>query len=407
MSRHSALVLSILLRFVSKFGNAILFILVPFVGQTLLVSTQDIQRLIPLFLVGSSFSQFFVGSLADVFGKRRTLLTLLSLLSLGSLLCAGAQEMWMMQAGIFLTALGIGAIAGIGNTLIFDGYRSSQRASRALAFSSVLVIWAPALAMNLGSVVAQWDWRHVFVCQAVAALVLGYLTWQQVPTSQTAQVSPLAKLGQSATGYLSLLRCQSYRIVATRMCLLGGGIVAFYTIGLPQLQAEFGPTHLTVFFAPVLVVGANCLGRLLAGFLPERIPQHRIDAVGSFLCLLSGLAILMAAGCGFRTDVCLAPMALYVLGIGLIFSAQRIQLLSFAQDRPVTSESTLGILMALSGALISWLATIANSVLTAPGALGLLLIGLVGWTFLHPWLVQKPEGIGPNRSFFSGEASQA
>ena len=93
MTQSSAMILSILLRFTSKFSSAVFFILVPFVAASLQISLTDGQSVIPVFLIGSAFSQFFVGALADLWGQRRTLLLLLTALGGGSLICSCANSL--------------------------------------------------------------------------------------------------------------------------------------------------------------------------------------------------------------------------------------------------------------------------------------------------------------------------
>lgn len=415
MTQSSAMILSILLRFTSKFSSAVFFILVPFVAASLQISLTDGQSVIPVFLIGSAFSQFFVGALADLWGQRRTLLLLLTALGGGSLICSCANSLAFFQLGVLLIALGVGAIAGIGNTLIFSGFQQSSFAARALALSSVLVIWAPALALNLGSAVAQWDWRYYFVAQTLLAAVLWGMVWRNVRTI-TSQVvasqllrSPVAgspvhtahnatqtmlptcgsrelwlHLAKSLRGYWELGCLPDYRRIALQMCLLGGGMVVIYTLVIPHTQTALGPQHVLVIGLPFLAVGANCLGRLLAGLLPEHWSGVVEWRWAQLLAYAGGAGIILAKWAGMPLMYIYLPTALYVFALGLTFSTLRVRLMAASQGRSSTSESLLGILMAGSGALLASLATAIATWLGPDLSTGAILICLgLGTTFLR------------------------
>ncbi len=81
--------------------------------------------------------------MADVYGNRQLLLWLLSFLVIGSIACFLSTNLTCLRLAVFIVALGVGAISGIGNILIFDGYTNIMKIARTLSFSSILVIWAP------------------------------------------------------------------------------------------------------------------------------------------------------------------------------------------------------------------------------------------------------------------------
>lgn len=377
MSRTSALVLSIALRFVGKFSGAVFFILVPFIAASLSESEDAVQLLIPVFLVGSAVSQFFVGSLADVYGKRRILFLLLGCFLLGSVLCGASRDLLVLRLGVFAVALGVGAIAGVGNTLIFDGYASVQKAARALSFSSILVIWAPALAMNAGVAIARFDWRWFFWLQAASALVMLWMTWRDVPDGPRSEESAGARFRKSAAGYGELLASPDYRMIANRMCLAGGGIVVFYTVGLPHLQGILGKSSAAIGWVPILIVMANSLGRLVSGFCMDRFSLNQLGLAGTVGCILGGASMIAVALFPASIWLTVPPMAVYVVGIGILFSPQRAEMMRVSAGKTATSESLLGILMALSGAGLAWGSMAFASLFSnVPLAIGILLLGL-------------------------------
>lgn len=395
MSRTSAIALSIALRFVSKFSGAVFFILIPFIAHSLSESTESVQLLVPIFLFGCSLSQFFVGSLADVYGKRKLLCLLLGCFVVGSVVCAASSNMLSLRIGVLAVALGVGAIAGLGNTLIFDGYDNYRKAAKALSFSSILVIWAPALAMNASMTIARIDWRWFFWFQAVGGIIMFWMTWRDVPALPPTGESPMGRFRKSAAGYLELLANRQFRLISARMCLTGGGIVVFYSVGLPHLQDVFGKSNVAIGWIPCIIVLANSFGRLGSGILSDRISTNQLATAGTMCCVAGGAAMIGLSLAATSHWMIVPPMAIYVIGIGLMFSPQRAELMHVSDRKTATSESLLGILMSLSGAVFAYLA-VALAALSpnVPLVIGIMLLCLGVGAIINPAATVRSSRLG-------------
>ncbi|MCA9200118.1 MAG: MFS transporter, partial [Planctomycetales bacterium] len=313
------LLLSVGLRFTAKFAGAVFFILVPFVAASLAVD--NAQALIPVFLIGSAASQFCVGALSETFGTRRILLIQLACLVAGSILCGVAVNFASMLVGVAVQSIGVGAMGGIGNTLIFDRCPNQAKATRALSFTSVIVIWAPALAMNLGLVLARADWRYFFYLQACLGFALWITSFRTVPIIRISREPARRRLVASVKSYGTLLVRFEYTRIAARMCLAGGGIVVFYTSALPYLQAWAGSSHIGVGIVPILVVGANSIGRIVAGTLATIVSAERLGRIGCVACVLSTVTMTGLGLCQNNPLCTFLPFFVYVVGVGVMFSS--------------------------------------------------------------------------------------
>ena len=381
MSRSTAFALSVSLRFLSKFNGAVFFILIPFIAAGLFESESSVVALIPIYLIGCSVSQFFVGSFADAWGKRTVLICLLAAFAGGAIGCALSASLIQTGWSVFLMAMGTGAISGIGNTLLFDGCRNVGKAAKSLSLSSLFVIWAPAIAMNLGVWIAKLDWRVLFWIQALAGLALIFSVLKTVPAEKNRTSG--FQLRTTLNGYFDLLKSPTYRRIATQMCLTGGGIALFYTVGLAYLQTELSADSLWLGWVPVWVVISNSLGRLISSCLSPDFLFRHATRVGSLCCVLGAAGICLVTLFTENSLLRLSPMGIYVVGVGIMFSAQRAQLMKESSGRTATSESLLGILMSLSGAVITSIgAWTLTTLIVAPIALGSLLLVFGGYTVL-------------------------
>ena len=187
------------------------------------------------------------------------------------------------------------------------------------------------------------------------------------------------------------------------MCLAGGGIVVFYSTGLPHLQEVCGTTVAAIGWVPIVIVGSNSFGRMISGMTPDSVETGHLTVAGTTCCLASSLAMIGLGSYQTSALLTLAPMSLYVVGIGLMFSAQRAELMQVSAGKTATSESLLGILMALSGAVLAFVATTLASFVSAvpltTGWMSLMAMGIKPMTcirFVKSWFI--PTRLSPRMS---------
>lgn len=130
------------------------------------------------FLVTSTSVQLLNGRLSDIFGRKTCLITALTVMSIGNLLCGFSRAHWQLCASRALTGFGAGALNTLVQVTISDLTRLHQRG---YYFGTLGV--AVALGNGLGPVVvgilvekAGWRWAFWFICPltfgAIALLAL-------------------------------------------------------------------------------------------------------------------------------------------------------------------------------------------------------------------------------------------
>jgi MFS family permease len=122
------------------------------------------------------------GRVADMVGKRRVALTLLTLLGIGSIVAACATELWMLIAGRALQGAATGIIP-VGIAILRDTV-PSRRLDTAIGLMSATLGIGGAIGLPISAIVNQIaGWRWTFGATAVFAAVVATLVATVVPAS--------------------------------------------------------------------------------------------------------------------------------------------------------------------------------------------------------------------------------
>jgi predicted MFS family arabinose efflux permease len=125
------------------------------------------------------FLQIPFGKAADKFDKKKILILGLSLLALGSLVCAFSTNIYMLIFGRLLQ--GAGAIGGVILAYIADVTDENTRA-KAFARMGQFIALSFALSMVLGPTIgAKWGVDKLFILTALLALLSIYIVIAKVP----------------------------------------------------------------------------------------------------------------------------------------------------------------------------------------------------------------------------------
>ena len=148
----------------------------PAIASSLNVANDnDRQFVIGAFMLGFGFSQLFVGTLSDRFGRRPVLLTMLVLYAIFSIACALAPSFELLVAARI--AQGASAAGGrvLVTSIVRDRYVGRQMA-RVMSLAFIVFLAVPIIAPALGQLillVAPWRW--IFVVLGIAGVSVA--TW--------------------------------------------------------------------------------------------------------------------------------------------------------------------------------------------------------------------------------------
>lgn len=267
-------------------------------GSPSLVALLAIVRMVPYVMTG-----FLVGALADIFDRRRLLITSFALTTTAATILAGLTLAGLASYAMVLVAAGISGLVWttdmpVRRRLIVDAVGNDRMAS-ALGFDNSTTYATRALGPLLGGVIYQaLGPAGIFALSGIvfsACLAMSYRL-----TAATAAQSP-AKAKTTMASLLppmALLRSRAFLIVAGITVVYNMFCFPFVTMVPVISQKDFQ-------LAPVLVGAlSSCdgiggtFGALAIGMLGSRRAMFRIYFAGvtGFLALMLALSYLLTAG---------------------------------------------------------------------------------------------------------------
>ena len=281
-------------------------------------------------LLAAAISTPISGRLGDMYGKRRVMISLLAIMTLGSILAALSNTLIPMIVARSLQGIGLGVIA-LGISILRDVIHPKSLGGAVALVSATLGIGG-ALGLPVAAVIAQSvDWHYLFwlaVVLSVGAIVM-VATVIPVSTLRSGGRFDLPGAVGIALGLVGILLAVSKGTEwgwasPLTLGLLIGGVVVLVVWGVFELRTENPLIDLRVAARrPVLLTN---LASIAVGF-------------AFFICSAS-LPILLEApavtGVGFELPLLLASLCLMPLGLVMFFTSPLAARLSAARG-PRTS----------------------------------------------------------------------
>lgn len=305
-------------------------------------------------LVGMAVGSLLLGRLADMIGRRPTILACLGVMTAGMFLASTASGVEILSGYRFVTGLGIGGILAAINAMTAE-YSNAKRKNLCV---TLMAGGYPMGAIVGGSaaslLLASFDWRAVFIFGGFATLMFIPLVWFLLPESidylaQKRPAGALQRINATLTrmGHKPLAEMPPAKAapkagvarlfapdLAMRTTLLTviyfSHILTFYFIikWIPKIVVDMGfPPPL----AGSVLVWANvggATGAVLLGFLSQRYSVRKLV----FACFLLGAAMVTIFGAGQRD---LAQLSLIAAIAGFFTNAAIVGLYAmFAEAFP-------------------------------------------------------------------------
>ncbi len=160
-----------------------LSVISPILTREWQLGPESLGLLLSATLAGTATGGFLLSPIADLWGRRTSIMVNLVLMSIGMLLSSAASSVEMLWAMRFITGLGVGAMSASVGTLI---YEYCNLKSRNLGLGLVVVGYS--VGQVLGGYVAPWlrddfSWRGVFVFGGLCSAALLPLIYFKLPES--------------------------------------------------------------------------------------------------------------------------------------------------------------------------------------------------------------------------------
>ena len=163
--------------FMSSLDQTILASALPTIGRDL-GDVHSLPWLVTAFLIASTAVTPLYGKIADIHGRRLTVMIALSVYMVGSVVCLAAPDMLTLICGRVLHGLGGGGMASMGMVVLGDLAAPRDR-GRYYAYFSATYTTAGACGPALGGFIAEsLHWKMIFALNMAMGIVAIFLTYR-------------------------------------------------------------------------------------------------------------------------------------------------------------------------------------------------------------------------------------
>lgn len=230
-----------------------------------------VEALLSVNFIGYCFSLFFIGGLADRYGRKPIILAGLTTFILGSLLCVSGDSYAFLLVGRFLQGVGIAAPAILSFLIIADSYPLKKQQFWMAMLNGVMNT-AVAVAPVIGSYIALYfDWKGNFMALLLLGLITFMMTFFCIPMVQLA--SPVKSL--FFRGYAPLFKSKPLMLLMTNIILMFlpywifvGIAPLLYMQDLGVSLSHFG--YYQGILALVFAAGSVLFGLIMHRFQPDK-----------------------------------------------------------------------------------------------------------------------------------------
>ncbi|MEJ5060267.1 MULTISPECIES: MFS transporter [unclassified Pseudomonas] len=223
----------------------IVAVTLPSIARDLGANFADIEWVVSAYMLAFAALLLPAGSLADRFGRQKTLMWGLGIFILASIGCGAAPNALFLDIarsikGVGAALLLTSALASIGHT-----FHDEVERAKAWAFWGGCMGVAMTAAPTLGGLITEYiGWRWIFYLNLPVGLFLMFMVWRAVPESRDAQAARLDPWGSLA--FSASLLCLIWGLIeanrigwnnpVTYARLIGGAMLLGLFVVIERLQ---------------------------------------------------------------------------------------------------------------------------------------------------------------------------
>lgn len=324
---------------IAAFMQTLVTPIYPHLPELLDTTPADASWVLTSTLLAAAIATPIAGRLGDMFGKRRLILTLLIILTAGSIIAALSNTLIPMVVGRSLQGIGLGVIA-LGISVLRD-ILHPKRLGAAIALVSATLGIGGAVGLPIAAIIAEnMDYHYLFWLATLLSIAAFVAVLAIIPVSTLRTGGTFDFIGGIGFGVglvailLSISKGNEWGWSSPlTLGLLGGGVLVFVVWVFYELRTTDALVDLRVAVRrPVLLTNLASISVGFAFFvtaasLPILLEAPASTGVGlgqslliASLCLMpSGLVMFFISGTAARLSQAKGPRTSLILG-GLILT---------------------------------------------------------------------------------------
>lgn len=333
----------------------------PKITDDLQTSASLTQLTLTAFLLGLALGQLFVGSISDIYGRRKPLIIALIILVVSSLLCAVAPSIWSLILLRFLQGASGSAGIVISRAMVRDMYSGSEMTK----FFSLLMLVngaAPILGPMIGGQLLKvTSWHGVFIVLGAICVFMLVSVIFVLPETLPPEERATGGLTETLSTYKRLLKDRLFMGYALSQGLVIGAMFAYISGSPFVLQNIYGasPQEFSLFFA------LNGIGIIIAthitGRLAGKLSEKTLFVAGIVIAVVGGISLLLTIVLEIGLIGMLCSLFLIGSSVGVVTTPGFSLAMRNQKQAAGTASALLGLFQYISGALVAPLVGIGGS----------------------------------------------
>ncbi len=324
------IILLMLVAIVEQFATNCYLPSFPDIAKTFAVNNSTVQLSLTIFMVGEALAQLLFGSLADLYGRKPSLVIGLIIFSFSSLLCTLAPDIKLFLIGRFLQGFGVGSGLVVARAVardLFSDVQFAQIISSIVAIIVLLQLISPVIG---GYLQHYFGWHAVFILITTLAFLLLVLIIFLFTETYAAEKRQAAKLIDAVTSYAFLLKNKMF-LLNVLYASFAAAIVIIYTTITPFLyQHALHISPIQFGWLTTVVAFSIAIGNFLNSNL---VAKQGIDNMIRYgICIMSfSLVVMLIFGLVGILNIWVIAIPTFFAIIGTGFISANVAAKAFSQ----------------------------------------------------------------------------